>query len=98
MEDILLAGSGMLEIMLTKTVQDYENGEYSWEEFKDPFTAGLTPPRVAMLKIACEELTDSRKDYHIVMSFIEKIEAYCEQYAKEVHDEFENHPIVLKED
>lgn len=98
MEEELYAGHLMLEIMLMKACGDYNNGKYDWEEFKDPLTAGLSPSRISILKIACENLTDSRKDYHIVMSFIEKLESYCKNYADDVHKKFENNPITLKED
>lgn len=87
-EELPVMGLSIVEAMLNQSVEDYEeNGDF--EEFKTPLVASLSPVRFKILKIACEELTTSRKDYHIVMSFLESIEKIATEKAEEVRKEME---------
>ena len=87
-EEMPVIGMGIIEMMLDHSVEEYEEtGDF--EEFKTPLTASLSPVRFRILKIACEELAESRKDYHIIMSFIEKLEEIAKTKVDTLKDEME---------
>lgn len=86
--DLPLIGAKMIEIAIAQGVEEYEEtGDF--EEFKTPLVVSLSPTRFKALKIACEEVTTSRKDYHIVMSFIESLEKIANEKLDEITEEME---------
>lgn len=87
-DEMPVIGMGIIEMMLEQSVEEY-NEEKDFEGFKTPLVASLSPVRFKILRIACEELADSRKDYHIIMSFIEKLEEIAKEKVNSISEEME---------
>ena len=86
--DVGVFGMVIIEGALESGITEYKETQ-DFEEFKKPLVASLSPARIRILKMACEELTTSRKDYHIVMSFIDTLEKISEEVTEEVIEEME---------
>ena len=87
--EVGLMGQHIAEMTFEQGIGYYkdDNEDFDFEDFKKVIVASLSPARFEILKIACEELTTSRKDYHIVMSFIEKIEEIKDEILEEIEEE-----------
>ena len=87
--EVSLMGQQIVEMTFEQGIEYYKDDDedFDFEDFKKVIDASLSPARFEILKIACEELTTSRKDYHIVMSFIEKIEEIKDEILEEIEEE-----------
>ena len=95
LEEILMVSLKVKEVMLHNSIREYnETGDF--EQFKDCLVASLSPATFKCLEIATVECTNSLKEYHIVMSFLDKLNEIAQEKVEEVDKLF--NPIVLEED
>lgn len=96
MEDLVIMGKMMFELMLNDSIEKYKANPENKDNLIEPLVASFSPAQLKLLKLAVEDLTDSRKDYHIVMKFVEKIEKLVELKVNEINNEL--NPIKIVEE
>ena len=86
MESEFTVGNIITEIIIFQAIDNYEKDK-NFDELCDVIAVGLSPAKIKLLEIAVDELVKTRKDYHVIMSFISQLKAVIHEKYSETNED-----------